>query len=472
MIFHSLAFVVFFVVVVIVYWRLPHRAQNVFLLGASYLFYGWIQPWFVARHARVDDRGLLGRAAHGGRSRAQEAVSLGQPGREPRHARLLQVLQLLHRERARRPRQRRPRRRRCRRSRSCCPPASRSTPSRRSATPSTSTRARCARAGTRSTSRCSSRSSRIWSPGPIMRAQNLLVQVERPRAFSADAARSGLVLMAWGFFKKLVVADNVAVIANRVFAHDEPTFEIALGRRLRVRHSDLRRLLRLLGHRARRRALVRLRADRQLQPSVHRAQPDGLLAALAHLAVDVVPRLRLHPARRQPRAARCSARSTCWRRSSFRGSGTARAGTSCCGGSTTACWCRDPHPRPAAAPAGALAGSALSLCRSRGTFVLMMAGWLFFRETNPDYLIGLSDALAARQHGQRTGVRPSPLRPRRHLGAAARRQRSVGACARALDAVQSLDRGPLRRASPGGGAGPGGGDACGADAGAAEPRLL
>ena len=47
MIFHSLSFVVFFVVVVTVYWRLPHRWQNVFLLGASYLFYGWIQPWFV-----------------------------------------------------------------------------------------------------------------------------------------------------------------------------------------------------------------------------------------------------------------------------------------------------------------------------------------------------------------------------------------------------------------------------------------
>ena len=52
------------------------------------------------------------------------------------------------------------------------------------------------------------------------------MQVERPRVFVPDAARSGLVLMAWGFFKKLVVADNVAIIANRVFAHDAPSFEI------------------------------------------------------------------------------------------------------------------------------------------------------------------------------------------------------------------------------------------------------
>ena len=48
MTFHSLDFVAFFLLVVAVYWRLPHRAQNVFLLAASYLFYGWIHVWFLA----------------------------------------------------------------------------------------------------------------------------------------------------------------------------------------------------------------------------------------------------------------------------------------------------------------------------------------------------------------------------------------------------------------------------------------
>jgi D-alanyl-lipoteichoic acid acyltransferase DltB (MBOAT superfamily) len=42
-----------------------------------------------------------------------------------------------------------------------------------------------------------------------MRAQNLLLQVEAERTFSVDEARTGAVLMAWGFFKKLVVADDV-----------------------------------------------------------------------------------------------------------------------------------------------------------------------------------------------------------------------------------------------------------------------
>jgi alginate O-acetyltransferase complex protein AlgI len=32
--------------------------------------------------------------------------------------------------------------------------------------------------------------------GPIMRAQNLLEQVERPRLFSVDASRRGAVLIA------------------------------------------------------------------------------------------------------------------------------------------------------------------------------------------------------------------------------------------------------------------------------------
>ena len=48
MTFHSLDFLVFFLVVTTVYWRLPHRAQNRFLLVASYIFYGWFEPWFCA----------------------------------------------------------------------------------------------------------------------------------------------------------------------------------------------------------------------------------------------------------------------------------------------------------------------------------------------------------------------------------------------------------------------------------------
>jgi alginate O-acetyltransferase complex protein AlgI len=41
MYFDSTVYIVFLTLVVLVYWRLRLRAQNVFLLGASYFFYGW-----------------------------------------------------------------------------------------------------------------------------------------------------------------------------------------------------------------------------------------------------------------------------------------------------------------------------------------------------------------------------------------------------------------------------------------------
>ena len=62
--------------------------------------------------------------------------------------------------------------------------------------------------------------------GPIQRASYLLPQVESRRRLSVEQATSGLSLMVWGFFKKLVIADNVGIIANKVFALGDPSFEI------------------------------------------------------------------------------------------------------------------------------------------------------------------------------------------------------------------------------------------------------
>jgi D-alanyl-lipoteichoic acid acyltransferase DltB (MBOAT superfamily) len=50
--------------------------------------------------------------------------------------------------------------------------------------------------------------------------------VEGERRFSAAAARDATLLIAWGFFKKLVIADNVGVIANKVFALKAPEFYV------------------------------------------------------------------------------------------------------------------------------------------------------------------------------------------------------------------------------------------------------
>ena len=62
--------------------------------------------------------------------------------------------------------------------------------------------------------------------GPIQRASYLLPQVEQKRRFICRRPSSGFYLMVWGFFKKLVIADNVGVIANKVFALNDPSFEV------------------------------------------------------------------------------------------------------------------------------------------------------------------------------------------------------------------------------------------------------
>lgn len=53
--------------------------------------------------------------------------------------------------------------------------------------------------------------------GPIGRADALLPQLKAERRFDYDSASYGLKLMAWGYFKKLVIADTFAVTVNQVF---------------------------------------------------------------------------------------------------------------------------------------------------------------------------------------------------------------------------------------------------------------
>jgi len=62
--------------------------------------------------------------------------------------------------------------------------------------------------------------------GPIERAGNLLARIEAPRLFRSEAVRSGVLLLLWGLLLKRGVADNVAVVANKVFALQEPSFPI------------------------------------------------------------------------------------------------------------------------------------------------------------------------------------------------------------------------------------------------------
>ena len=53
--------------------------------------------------------------------------------------------------------------------------------------------------------------------GPIMRASTLLPQVVHPRTPKSTAFEEGLLLVLFGSFKKMVIADNMAPIVNSVF---------------------------------------------------------------------------------------------------------------------------------------------------------------------------------------------------------------------------------------------------------------
>lgn len=57
--------------------------------------------------------------------------------------------------------------------------------------------------------------------GPIERASHLLPQFQKERAFNYNHAESGLHLIIWGLFQKVVIADSCAVYANGIFNNYE-----------------------------------------------------------------------------------------------------------------------------------------------------------------------------------------------------------------------------------------------------------
>ena len=66
--------------------------------------------------------------------------------------------------------------------------------------------------------------------GPIERARTLLPQITDPRRFDGEQFADGVQLIAWGLFKKVFVADNLAPFVNGVFASPDPTgFEVLMA---------------------------------------------------------------------------------------------------------------------------------------------------------------------------------------------------------------------------------------------------
>ena len=225
MIFHSLDFVVFFLVVVTVYWRLPHRGQNVFLLAASYVFYGYVHPWFlilIAASTLVDYLSALGMERWPGRKRAFMAVSIASNfGLLGFFKYFNFFVENMHEVLS-------------------AAGIDAGLPALRVMLPvGISFYTFQAMSYTVDVFRGELRARRSlvdiavfisFFPhlvaGPIQRASYLLPQVEGERRFLLPKATTGLCLIVWGMFKKLVVADNVGVIANRVFGLRDPSFEM------------------------------------------------------------------------------------------------------------------------------------------------------------------------------------------------------------------------------------------------------
>lgn len=54
--------------------------------------------------------------------------------------------------------------------------------------------------------------------GPIERSGNLIKQLREPHQFDGDKVRDGLILMLYGYFMKLVIADRIAIFVDTVYA--------------------------------------------------------------------------------------------------------------------------------------------------------------------------------------------------------------------------------------------------------------
>ncbi|MEO7189799.1 MAG: MBOAT family O-acyltransferase [Vicinamibacterales bacterium] len=225
MIFHSLDFVVFFLLTTAAYWRLPRRGQNALLVVCSYVFYGWVHPWFLLligattiadyaaargmeawpRHRKTMlglslavNLGLLGAFKYFGFFVDNAHTALALFGIElPRGA--LSVLLPVG--------------------------ISFYTFQELSYTIEVYRGTLRARRDFIDFAAFVSFYPQLVA-GPIERASHLLPQVEQRRVWSWPASREALFLIAWGYFKKLVIADNVGLVANKVFSLDHPGFTV------------------------------------------------------------------------------------------------------------------------------------------------------------------------------------------------------------------------------------------------------
>jgi alginate O-acetyltransferase complex protein AlgI len=67
--------------------------------------------------------------------------------------------------------------------------------------------------------------------GPIVRAGQFLPQLKNQIVITSDGIKQGITLIAWGFFKKILIADNIAPLVTATFADPQglPSITIITG---------------------------------------------------------------------------------------------------------------------------------------------------------------------------------------------------------------------------------------------------
>ena len=133
--------------------------------------------------------------------------------------------------------------------------------------------------------------------GPIIRYNTVADQLVY-RSHTREKFASGVTLFILGFAKKILLANPMGRVADAAFdAQALSTPDAWFGAGLRV--PDLLRFLRLFRHGHRPGTDDRLRVPEEFRFSLQGREHHGLLAALAYLAEYVLARLSLHSSRRE-----------------------------------------------------------------------------------------------------------------------------------------------------------------------------
>ena len=225
MIFHSLTYLVFFALVLALYWSLPRRPQNILLIFASYLFYGWEHPWFLLplwASTLVDYGCALGMERFPHRRRAflitSITASVALLATFKYYAFALENMNAILANFGQDP---------IRNTLRLALPAGLSFYTFQSIGYVVDVY----RGKVKAVRDLPDYALYVtFFPqlvaGPIERAAHMLPQYRAPRMTDAESWRIALGLILWGYFKKVVIADNVAIVANKIFAIEGASFPI------------------------------------------------------------------------------------------------------------------------------------------------------------------------------------------------------------------------------------------------------